>query len=92
MPDEIYAFTERTYENLARAGISPLSILDVLHGRRVIRRPIGAFLQIAGHDRDGHWIAVALMEDEDDSYTVTSARYLDEDETAGIARMMGEQP
>jgi len=34
---------------------------------------------------------VALIEDDDNQYTVTSARHLDEDEIRAIARMRGER-
>ena len=64
-------------------------MLDVLHGRRRLRRHIGAFLQIAGQDREGRWLGVALIETQDDRYEVTSARYLDEDEIATITRVLG---
>ena len=92
VPEEVYTFTEQTYERLAAAGVAPLSVLDVLHGGRVVRRHIGAFLQMAGQDREGTWLAVALIEDDDDHYTVTSARYLDDQEIQVIARIRGEQP
>jgi hypothetical protein len=74
VPEESFAFTDRTYERLAAAGISPLSVLDVLHGGLVVRRHIGAVLQIAGQDRAGVWLAVASFEHDDDQYTVTAAR------------------
>lgn len=87
MPEELYAFTDETYDNLAKAGVSPLQVLDVLYSGRRVRRHIGAFLQIAGTDRDGIWLAVALIEHDDDNYTVTSARYLAQEEIAAIAWM-----
>ena len=91
MRDESYAFTEQTYDNLAKAEVSPLAVTDVLYGGAVVRRHLGASLQFAGRDRDGGWLAVALIEDDDDQYTVTGARYLDDDEIAAITRMRGEQ-
>lgn len=91
VPEETYAFTERTYANLGDAHVSPLSVMDVLYGRQVVRRHIGASLQIAGRDRSGQWLVVALIEGSDDEYVVTSARYLDDVEIAAIARMRGEQ-
>jgi hypothetical protein len=91
VPEEIYTFTERTYQYLAKAGVNPLAVTDVLYGGGVVRRHIGAALQVAGQDREGTWLAVALVEDDDDQYTVTSARYLDADEIAGIGRMRREQ-
>ena len=65
----MYTFIERTYDNLAAGGIGPLSVTDVLYGGAVVRRHIGAFLQIAGCDRKGSWLAVALIEGDDDHYT-----------------------
>jgi len=91
VPDEVYTFTERTYHNLAKAQVSPLAVTDVLYGRHLVRRHIGSFLQIAGQDRTGTWLAVALIEDDDDQYTVTSARYLDDEEIASITRMREQQ-
>ena len=91
MPDEVYEFSERTYENLATAQVAPVAVLDVLYGRWRLRRHIGAALQLAGQDRSGHWLGVALIETQDDHYLVTSARYLDADEVATIERIKGEQ-
>jgi hypothetical protein len=92
VPDEVYLFTEQTYENLARAGVSPLSVTDVLHNWPAVRRHIGAALQVFGQDHAGTWLAVALVEEEvDDRYTVSSARYLDDDEIAAIGRVRKEQ-
>jgi hypothetical protein len=53
VPEETYVFTEQTYDNLAGTGVGPLSVTDVLYGGGVVRRHIGAFLQIAGQDRSG---------------------------------------
>lgn len=91
MPEESYTFVEQTYYNLAKAEVNPLSVTDVIYGRHVVRRHIGAFLQIVGRDNRGVWLAVALIEGADDQYTVTSARYLDDDEIAAVARMRGDQ-
>jgi hypothetical protein len=91
MPEETYAFTERTYELLAQARVGALAVLEVLYGGRVVRRHVGLSLQIAGRDREGSWLVVALVEDYDDHYTVTGARYLDAEEIAAICRMRGQQ-
>jgi hypothetical protein len=91
MSEEVYAFAERTYANLAKAHVSPLSVMDVLYGGFRVRRHIGASLQIAGQDRDGSWLAVALVEGDDDEYTVTGARYLADDEIAVMVRMRGDR-
>jgi hypothetical protein len=90
MPEEAFEFTERTYENLAAAQVAPLAVLDVLYGRQWFRRHIGAAFQVAGVDRSGHWLGVALIETHDDHYLVTSARYLDTDEIATMKRIKGE--
>lgn len=62
VPDEIYVFTERTYERLAEATVNPLSVTDVLYGPQRVRRHIGASLQVAGRDRSGTWLAVTMIE------------------------------
>ena len=91
MPEEFYEFQDDTYERLRVAGISPRSALEVLHGGAVVRRHIGAALQVAGRDRSGTWLAISLIETNvDDRYTVTGARLLDQKEIAAIARMRGE--
>ncbi|HEX5541873.1 MAG TPA: hypothetical protein VFX60_09965 [Micromonospora sp.] len=92
MPEESYAFTERAYLNLAKAEVRPLAVTDVLYGRPAVRRHIGAVLQIAGQDRDGTWLAVALIEGNDDEYAVVSARYLDDDEITTITQLLRRDP
>lgn len=93
MPEEIYEFSDATYERLDAAGVSALQVLAVLHGGgAVVRRHIGSALQIAGRDRAGVWLAVGLVETSDDRYTVTGARRLDDDENAVIARLRKDQP
>lgn len=90
MPEERYHFTEETFDRLAEVEVSPISVLQVLHGGRVARRHIGSVLHIAGQDRAGTWLVVALIEQGDDEYLVLSARYLDQEEIQAIARMRGE--
>jgi len=63
----------------------------VLYGRGRVRRHIGASLQVAGQARDDTWLVVGLVEGPDDEYTVTGARYLDDDEIAAITRMRGDR-
>ncbi|WP_129669916.1 hypothetical protein [Phytoactinopolyspora endophytica] len=92
MAEDVYTLTDRTYDVLARAGIAPGAALDVLYGAPTVRRHIGSSLQIAGQDRSGGWLAVALVEDEfDDEYTVTGARYLDDDEIDSITRIIRKE-
>ena len=70
-----------------------MAVTDVLYSGRTVRRHIGASMQIAGRDRMGVWLAVALVEGADDQYIVTGARLLDEHEIAAIGRRMrGTQP
>jgi hypothetical protein len=92
VPEETYEFDDVTYERIAQAGVIALSVLDVLYGGAVVRRHIGAVLQVAGRDRAGTWLAVALIETVDDRYTVAGARRLDDAEITAIARMRGERP
>jgi hypothetical protein len=67
-------------------------VMDVLYGRQLVRRHIGAFLPVAGRDREGAWLVLSLIEGADDDCVVTSARYLDEEEVAVVERRKGEQP
>ncbi|WP_244945163.1 hypothetical protein [Couchioplanes caeruleus] len=89
-PYEAYVFTDETYDNLLTARMSPLSVMEVLHAHGVVRRHIGSAMQVAGQDRKGDWLVVALIEDSDDVYTVASARYLDDEEIEAIARIKGD--
>ena len=73
-----------TFERLARSGISPRAVLDVLYGTTLVRRHIGSALQVFGQDRAGSWLAVALIEEEDDHYVVFGARRLDDTEISAI--------
>ncbi|NEE03833.1 hypothetical protein [Phytoactinopolyspora halotolerans] len=87
-----YLFVEKTYENLATSGIPPLAVTDVLYSTPTVRRHFGSSLQVAGQDRDGAWLAVALVEDDDDdTYTVTGARHLDDDEIDAITRIIEKE-
>lgn len=64
----------------------PLLILALADVPRVERSrhgsggaaPRRSVLTIAGQGRAGAWLTVALIEEADDQYTVTGARYLDE--------------
>jgi hypothetical protein len=74
VPEERYEFDDGTYDRLDAAGVSALSVLRVLHGGAVVRRHIGAVLNVAGMDQRGRWLAVSLIEsDLDDQYTVVGA-------------------
>ncbi|WP_232344845.1 hypothetical protein [Actinoplanes awajinensis] len=90
--EENYEFTDATYTALGVAGVAWQDAVFVLRqSRPVVRRHIGAVLNIAGRDRQGRWLAVALIEldpQHDDQYTVAGARYLDDAEIAAIERML----
>lgn len=86
MPEEAYLFTLATYDRLTKAAVSPLSVRHVL-SNPVVRRHIGAVLTVAGQDRAGTWLTVALIEGEDDQYEIVGARELDPDEITAIRRM-----
>ncbi|MFB9693507.1 hypothetical protein [Actinoplanes digitatis] len=90
VPFEVYVFTDETYDNLVAAEVSPLSVIEVIHAHGVVRRHIGPAMQIAGQDRNGTWLVVALIEDGDDAYTVASARHLDDVEIEAITQIKGE--
>ncbi|MFG1925038.1 hypothetical protein [Cryptosporangium sp. NPDC048952] len=88
---ETYSFDEAAYDKLGISGITWQSVLDVLTVPPRIRQPIGAVLRVAGQDRDGRWLVVVLIEEkQDDTYTVVTARELDDHEAAAIARLLDE--
>jgi hypothetical protein len=88
----MYEFGDGAYDRLDAAGVSALSVLQVLHGGAAVRRHIGAVLHVAGRDQRGRWLAVSLIEsDVDDRYTVVGARELDAKEIDAVRRMRGEQ-
>jgi hypothetical protein len=91
VPAETYRFTEQSFGNLARAGIAPFDVSVALESRPRIRRHIGGALQMVGRDRNGRWLAVALIEHADDEYEVHGARYLEPDEIEAIERYAGEE-
>jgi hypothetical protein len=84
-----FSFTPDTWDRLDLAGITVMSVLHVLYHSRAVRRHIGAVLQVAGHDQDGRWLVVASIEQEDDdTYQVVGARWLDDDEVTNVNKML----
>lgn len=87
--DHDYRFDEAAYDSLGRAGITWQSVLEVLHtSGRTVRMHVGAVLRVAGRDRTGRLLAVALIEESDDHYLVLAAREPHGDEAAMIARLI----
>ncbi len=90
--EENYEFSDDSYTALGAAGVAWQDAVFVLRQSwPVVRRHIGVVLNVAGRDRQGRWLAVALIEidpERDDQYTVAGARYLDESEVASIMRML----
>jgi hypothetical protein len=90
MNDEEYRFDEAAFDELGRAGIGWQSVIEVLHAPgKQVRAHIGAVLRIAGRDRAGRLLAVALVEEDDDRYLVVAARELSGFEAKLIARLIG---
>lgn len=90
--EENHEFNDDSYAALTAAAVAWQDAVFVLRqSRPVVRRHVGAVLNVAGRDRQGHWLAVALIEldtQRDDRYTVAGARYLDDAEIASIERML----
>ena len=82
--DETYRFDERSYDTLAATGVGWHTALEALRARPRLRQHIGAVLRIAAQVSDGRWIAVALIEEDDDEYLVVSARELDTAEQQAV--------
>ncbi len=83
-----FSFTPDTWDRLDLAGITVMSVLHVLYHTRTVRRHIGAVLQVAGQDQAGQWLAVAAIEQDDDTYQVIGARWLDDDEVTSVETML----
>lgn len=94
--EENYEFDDDSYTALGAAGVAWQDAVFVLRqSRPLVRRHIGAVLNVAGRDRQGRWLAVALIELDprrDDRYTVAGARYLDDAEVVSIERMLKGKP
>jgi hypothetical protein len=90
--EENYEFDDDSYTALGAAGVAwPDAVFVLRQSRPLVRRHIGAVLNVAGRDRQGRWLAVALVELDprrDDRYTVAGARYLDDAEVVSIERML----
>jgi hypothetical protein len=88
--EETYEFDDQSYAALAAAGIAWQDVIYALYDSRPkVRRHIGAVLNVAARDRQGHWLAVALIERDDNDYLVVGARSLDSDEVATVTKMLG---
>lgn len=88
--DETYRFDERSYDALDAAGVGWQAALQVLRAPRRVRQHIGSVLRVAAVTREGRWVVVALIEEEDaDQYLVVSARELDSDEARQVAEVLG---
>ena len=75
--DETHEFDDQSYAALAAAGIAWQDVIYTLYDSRPkVRRHIRAVLNVAATDRQGHWLAVALIERDDNDYLVVGARSL----------------
>ena len=94
--EETYEFNDESYIALGAAGAAWQDAMFVLRqSRPAVRRHIGAVLNVAARDRQGRWLAVALIEldpTRDDHYAVAGARYLDDTEVVSIMRMLEGKP
>lgn len=87
--DEAYRFDDTSYTTLGAAGIDWRDVIHVLnHARPRVRQHIGSVLRIAAPSRAGTWLAVVLIEEEDDTYLVVGARHLDDGEVETTQKMI----
>lgn len=87
--DEVYRFDDASYTTLGAAGVAWQDVIHVLNDARPrVRQHIGAVLRVAAAGRDGRWLAVALIEEDDDHYLVVGARHLDPDEAEATRKMI----
>jgi hypothetical protein len=89
--EERYGIDLDGIDELTRLGIGWQPVIEMLNGPgRSVRGHIGAFLQIIKRDRYGRLLVVALLEEEDDFYSVQTARELHGAEAAAVAKLIGE--
>jgi hypothetical protein len=86
--DESFRFDERSYDTLGAAGIPWQDVLEVLRTSPRVRHHLGSVLRIAAQTRDGRWLAVAYIVEDDDEYLVVGARELDEAEVSAVRAMI----
>lgn len=86
--DETYRWDDDSYTAVAKAHVAWQDATHVLrHAHPRIRQHIGSVLRIAAPDRAGNWLVVALIEEGDDAYLVTGARYPGPDEVKALIAM-----
>lgn len=91
MVNEQYRFDDAGYSEIGASGVDWQSVIDVLYDAEVrIRQRIGeAVLLITAPNRHDRWLRVALVEEDDDEYLVTGARWLESDEAEAAKRLAG---
>ena len=84
-----YIWDEHSYDTVAANGLGWQAVQEILlYTTPRVRSHIGALLRVAAPDRDGRWIVVTCIEEQDNEYLVVSARFLEPDEAADAARMI----
>lgn len=96
--EDNYRWDEESYDRIAASGIPWQAVSAALRTHPRIRRHIGGDLTIAAPVPDWVtdklvWIAVELIEEDDDQYLVYDARELDVDEINACQKMIeGDLP
>lgn len=85
--EESYRFNDASYQALARAEVPwPDAIHILRHARPRVRHHIGAVLRLAAPTTGGRWLAIACIEETDDTYLVVGARWLDDAEAEHLRK------
>jgi hypothetical protein len=86
---DTYRWDDDTYTALGAAGVPWQAVTYVLYDAQPrLRRFTGvAALTIAAATEDGRWLAVALIEEDDDEYLVVNAHWMSDAEAEAARRM-----
>jgi hypothetical protein len=83
-----WRFDDSTLDRLTAAAVDPMAVIHVLTaGPPRVRRHIGSMLQVAAQVGGRRWLSVSLVEEADDQYVVTGARWLDDVESAAMTKL-----
>ena len=68
---------EWNVEHVARHGVVPHEVVEILHGEHVAKESYRERLKVVGETRSGRILAIAIHEDSENEYYVITARDAD---------------
>lgn len=71
---------EWNVEHIARHGVVPSEVEELLHGSYILRESYRGRLKIVGRTKNGRFLAIAVHEDFENSFYLVTARDADLEE------------